>query len=105
MIDAHELPNMNLSYYPRPPQQQLEPISGVKRKTYQNRKDIRIKHSTNSKIRQFDTVNNSLMNYDQPDISGSKSRKAATRNFTSVRHPDDTPDDSHENRINETYES
>ena len=109
VIDAHELPNMNLSYYPRPPQQQLEPINMYKKKQFHNRREIRVKDSNKAKTKHIETLNSSLMSYDQVDnnVTSNRHRRPTTRNLTSIRNKPTTNNNRHNNScINEVqYDS
>lgn len=96
---------MNMSHYPKLPHQQLEPITLYKKKQYHNRRDIRIKDASNPKLRQFDTLNSSMMMYEQMDNSQQLYRRPTTRNLTSVRKKEGEGNHHNNSQIAEQYES
>ena len=86
VIAGHDLANMNLSCYPKPPTWQLEPIKNAKIKQFGNRREAKINEP--HKMRNFETLKSSLMNYEQMDSpSNIKSNKRpTTRNLASIRN-------------------
>ena len=85
IISGHEVPNMNLSYYPKPPLQ-LEPIKNVKIKQFGNRREARINDS--QKIRNFESLKTSFMNYEQMNSPShiSSNKRPTTRTLASIRN-------------------
>lgn len=78
---------MNLSYYPRPPQFQLEPIKNFKKKQIHNKREVRVKDPSKVNTRKLDTLNSSLMSYEQIDdiTNVEDSKRPNTRNLTAYR--------------------
>lgn len=76
---------MNLSYYPKPPLQ-LEPIKNVKIKQFGNRREARINDS--QKIRNFESLKTSFMNYEQMNSPShiSSNKRPTTRTLASIRN-------------------
>ncbi|CAI2384655.1 unnamed protein product [Moneuplotes crassus] len=87
VIDAAEINhNLNRSGYHKNSSYQLEPLSGKKKtKNHLGRRDKLIKDTRGIDFRQFDTINSSLMNYEDMDSQINLEKSNIKRNMTAIR--------------------
>jgi hypothetical protein len=85
VIDAHELPQRIGGYQ----KYQMQPIINptTTKKQMHNKRDIKTRDPVKAELRKFDSINSSLMSYEQMDPTPKipRGKRSTTRNLTAVR--------------------